>query len=377
MLDLKKLINQFVSEKDIMEYYYGQPLVENKPIYHNITRADRKGSCYFFHGNNGKYFLNDVAQRKCYDVYDVVQQIKRCSYADCLAIIANDMGLLGDTKSLKARKEEVVINRNNLFYPSFKFLKRNYDANDIAYWSKIGIRKHTLDKFETYPVQEIYFKKSHEVTYSLIYRYDGNNSSICYATPLNNRVKFYKPMKRHKIDKWLGNTNDHCIYGLKQLDVNKSDVVFITASNKSVMCLDQMGYSAIAPMSESAPLPDHVISLLQDAKSKGKLIVYLNDTDLTGLKTGTNFAIKNGFSSVWLPKIEGTTMKDLPEYCEYFGFNNAKLIIQELINLIDKDEYRSKREAQRSKEERNGRNTGSRPDDSASATSAIPARCNS
>jgi DNA primase len=128
----------------------------------------------------------------------------------------------------------------------------------------------------------------------------------------------------------MGNTGVDKVFGLEQLcsDSLFSEIL-IASGLKDLMCLNEMGFTAVAPMSESINLPQSVIETL---KLSDKRVIYLYDTDLAGLKCGVKYACLNGFEAIWLPKIQGQSFKDVADFVQFYGIDEVKELIKVMIN---------------------------------------------
>ena len=76
----------------------------------------------------------------------------------------------------------------------------------------------------------------------------------------------------NKLHKFITNANAYYMQGWKQLNRN-NDTLIITKALKDVMLLDKLGYSAIAPNSESYNIPDNIIKEI--TSSYKNIIVFI------------------------------------------------------------------------------------------------------
>lgn len=335
-MDKKALITTFYDEKTIMEYYYNCKITDNVAIYKNITRNDGKGTCNFFRKGN-RYYLRDHSQNETYGIYDVAMAFYGCDFADALDYIIRDFNIPTDytreiydkvAETKQRQYEDIEKERSNKV---FRYGLRSYNNFDKHYWQQFGIGLNTLNKYGVRPVESIELFRMSNQKFFEIYQYKKDYQSITYLMPVDGKLRFYTPNEVERKNKWKGNTSNQCVFGFSQLDLNSPLKEIIIASGlKDLMCLTELGFDAIAPMSEPTNLPQHVIDAL---KSSGKRIIYLYDTDLAGLKFGTHYACLNGFEAVWLPKQDKLNLKDVADFMQYFGKDKLKEII---INMLNK-----------------------------------------
>ena len=335
-MDKKALIATYYDEKTIMEYYYNCSIIDSVPNYKNITRNDGKGTCSFFRKGN-RYYLNDHSQSKMYGIYDVAMSVYNCDFATALDYIIRDMNIptnytreiydkVAETK--QRQYENIEREASN---KAFKYKLRSYNNYDKSYWQQFGITLNTLNKFGVRPVETIELFRMSNQKFFEIYQYKNDYQSITYLMPVDGKLRFYTPNEVERKNKWKGNTNNQCVFGFNQLNLSSSSKEIIIASGlKDLMCLTELGFDAIAPMSEPTNLPQHVINAL---KSSGKRIIYLYDTDLAGLKFGVHYACLNRFEAVWLPKQDKLNLKDVADFMQHFGKDKLKEII---INMLNK-----------------------------------------
>ena len=137
-----------------------------------------------------------------------------------------------------------------------------------------------------------------------------------------NGIKMYRPLCREKSNKWRQNISDTTIQGYAQLP-EKDSILIITKSLKDVMCLDEMGYCSIAPLSETTYLPETVITEL---KNRFKKIYVIMDNDKTGQKAAMHY-----FNTYQIPYLFIEKEKDVSDYIKKFGMTDLKKFFKILI----------------------------------------------
>nr|DAL12628.1 MAG TPA_asm: DNA primase [Caudoviricetes sp.] len=253
-----------VTEYDIYARYIGQFKIGF--IYNSPFREDKNPSFGIFRSRkSGKLLFKDHGNGECGDVIKFVELYTGLTnYNDILNRIVTDMSITNNTK-LKSIKQyeskDTVIG----------VVRQDWTDVDKQYWSQFGITKETLTKFNVSSIK--------------YYLCDGivkgiyKNENPMYAYKVYDHFKIYRPLA-DKYTKWRNNLTLYDIQGYEQLP-KKGDLLIITKSLKDVMCLYEMGYTAISPSSESTFIPDKVLKQL---KCRFKNIIVIYDRDKAGCK---------------------------------------------------------------------------------------------
>lgn len=331
MIRLDELLSK-VTQKEIMEFYWGERLVDNKPIYKNPYRPDRKGTCYF-KWYNGNYRLIDHAREGIhtkvfsFNAFDYVMREYNCGFSECLIRINNDMqlGITASDKSYKIYNKPKLVKQVVNNKVSYKVVTRDYVDSDYAYWNRFGISKRTLRDFKVMPVYTYHSNSEQATKFKLGYTYNVNDP--CYVYCFSNSVKLYRPY-RDDNKKWKSNTTKHDIYGLDLLPVRGS-VLFIASGCKDAMCLYEMGFDVIAPQSENTEISIDLINKLK--KSFGR-VIYLYDNDETGIRFSNLYAVSNQCEAITLTCSNKPELKDVAELVECYGLDYVSDMITDLVN---------------------------------------------
>ena len=322
-----------VTEKDIMEHYYNERIIDKKPIYRNLMRNDTKGTCYF-NWYNGTYYLIDRARgmNANFDCYDLVKYLYNCDYATCLRHINFDLGLGLEDKEIssnpgrktKRKKYKKVYYKKKINY---QIRARKWNRYDVQYWEQFGITIDTLIKYNVVPVKS--YKDDVGASFKFKIRYKYTESDPCYAFVFDGkksiRVKLYRPFSSD--NKWKSNTSVGDIFGLKNLNdiTDHTAPLYIVSGLKDLMCMSEMGFYAIAPQSESTTID---INIIRNLRKNFKKIIILYDNDDTGVRMSLEHS--NLYSSAYkiLPKMNG--LKDIAEFVQYYNKDYTKDLINQL-----------------------------------------------
>jgi len=321
----KDAILNRVSEESIFRHYLGFDFKVNTP-YHSPLREDKNPSFALYYTRDNKIRFKDFngEQGTC---FDLVMQLYKLSFIDTLKFINRDMGLnIGKVKFNEAVKKiekytpEILPKRERLI----QFKPQKWTVTDKKYWSKYGITRKVLEKYDVFSSKYIFLDKE------LILTYIDNNP--IYAYKFGKHVKVYRPFADKNGFKWMSNVDKDDLQGLDQLDPNLSSTLIITKSLKDVMCLNVLGYQAVAPQSENTRTQFELIEKV--AQNFSNIIIFF-DNDEAG-QAGAELLrdrLKNLNHSVLNIIIQDNTTKDISDYIAKYGLECASNLIKILTNV--------------------------------------------
>lgn len=295
-----------VTEYDIYARYIGQFRIGF--IYNSPFRKDKNPSFGIFQSKKtGRLLFKDHGNGECGDVIKFVSLYTGLTnYNDILQRIISDMNITNKTK-LKATKiskpHETVIG----------VVRQDFTEVDKQYWSQFGITLETLDKFN---VNSIKYYLCDGVVKG-IYK----DTNPMYSYKVYDRFKIYRPLG-DKYTKWRNNLTEIDIQGYEQLPEN-GNLLIITKSMKDVMCLYEMGYTAISPSSESTFIPQQCLNIL---KKRFKHIVIIYDRDKAGFQNVRKIINKYKLDFLFVNK--KFKSKDISDAVK----NNSFFIIKQWLN---------------------------------------------
>lgn len=299
-----------VTEYDIYAHYLGQFKVGM--IYNSPFRKDKNPSFGIFYSKRTKQLLfKDHGTGDCGNVIKFVSLYTGITnYNDILLDIVNKLKITSDTKLVSSKQyiasTETVIG----------VVRQDFTAEDINYWSQFNICINTLKKFN---VNSIKYYLCNGIVKGI---YKKENPM--YAYKVYNNFKIYRPLA-DKYTKWRNNLGQYDIQGFKQLP-KTDNLLIITKSLKDVMCLYEMGISAISPASESTFIPDDV---LDNLKKRFKHILICFDRDIAGIKYLRRISLKTGLKPLLVHK--KWKSKDISDAIKLNGFENIKNWLYETI----------------------------------------------
>lgn len=299
-----------VTEYDIYAHYLGQFKVGM--IYNSPFRKDKNPSFGIFYSKRTKQLLfKDHGTGDCGNVIKFVSLYTGITnYNDILLDIVDKLKITSDTKLVSSKQyiasTETVIG----------VVRQDFTAEDINYWSQFNICIDTLKKFN---VNSIKYYLCNGIVKGI---YKKENPM--YAYKVYNNFKIYRPLA-DKYTKWRNNLGQYDIQGFKQLP-KTDNLLIITKSLKDVMCLYEMGISAISPASESTFIPDDV---LDNLKKRFKHILICFDRDTAGIKYLRKISLKTGLKPLLVHK--KWKAKDISDAIKSNGFENIKNWLYETI----------------------------------------------
>lgn len=292
-----------VTEYDIYSRYIGHFKIGL--IYNSPFRKDKNPSFGIFYSKkSGRLLFKDHGTGECGDVIKFVSLYTGITnYNDILNRIVKDLNITNNTV-LKASKEYKIPTETVI-----GVVRQDWTDIDKQYWSQFGITIDTLKKFN---VSSIKYYLCNGIV-KAIYK----DTNPMYAYKVYNHFKIYRPLA-DKYTKWRNNLTEIDIQGYEQLPEN-GNLLIITKSLKDVMCLYEMGYTAISPSSESTFIPDKVLKQL---KRRFKRILVCFDRDISGVKNMRKISLKTGLNGFLVHKKYKS--KDISDAVKNNGFEEIK-----------------------------------------------------
>lgn len=299
-----------VTEYDIYAKYIGQFKVGM--IYNSPFRKDKNPSFGIYYSKRTKQLLfKDHGTGECGNVVKFVSLFTgKTEYSDILSDIVDKLNITNSTKLVSSKQyipsTETVIG----------VVRQEFTDVDINYWKQFNISIDTLKKFNVNSIKYYLCNGIVKGTYK--------RENPMYAYKVYNNFKIYRPLA-DKYTKWRNNLTDYDIQGYEQLP-QKGDILFITKSMKDVMCLHEMGYPAVSPLSESTFLPSDV---LEQLKTRFKRIIVLFDRDEAGCKQSRKICQKTNLNALFVHK--KFKAKDISDAIKVNSFNEVKKWLDETI----------------------------------------------
>lgn len=252
-----------ISEYDIFRYYchnfknYGDKFCSE-------LREDRSPTCSIVPWK-GKVIYKDFGSGDSHDCFSYIQAKYGLTFSEAMRVIDTDFGL--GLQSGTVIKSQIAITYGTQDVIERRPTKiekkaRQWNVEDKNFWSQFHIPKHLLTKFGVQPIDYFWINEARYRCHSLSYVYN-----------INGRYKVYRPFETE--GKWYSNTSKDDIQGWRQLKDN-GDIVILASSLKDVMCLNVLGYEAIALQSEMQ-MPS--TELIKQLSERFTVVAVLYDND--------------------------------------------------------------------------------------------------
>ena len=308
-LTIKYILSK-VSEEEIFEKY-GTKVQAG--MFRSTLRKDRHPTCRFYRNKNNRLILHDFSGNFNGDCFEMVMLKLRCNFPDALYDIACKFGIMSGEPRHPAASS-IIIGPKTLC--EIRIKSGNWDRQHYQYWLDYGIKMPTLSKFDVVPVERCWlngyifynrdFTKKNEVVFA--YRFGGLDYKVYFPNRDRTKVRFL-------------HNNPDILQGYDQLP-DTGEVVVITKAMKDVMCLNEFGIPAIAPMGETTVVSDGV---LMDLFERFDKVYALYDRDRTGKIALLNLRARK-VKPLLMPK--GTT-KDFSDMCK-LDFAKATELVNDL-----------------------------------------------
>lgn len=313
-----KEIIQCVEESTISRLFLH---MEYGKKYKSLFREDPNPSAGLYYSRNGRLRYNDYIQNL--SIPSAIMKLNNWDYDQLIKELYEEFKV--ETSSIIARSKTTYKGDLDQFIKSqiatvIQIKRREFNNNDLKFWSQFGISKETLELFNVFAISHFWIngKLINSAEYSYCYDFYWEDNVF--------RRKIYQPFDKFK---WFSNGGKVC-----QGEVNMpnfGDVLIITKSLKDVMTFHEMKYISVAPPSESTFLPEEYFMKQKDRFAR-IILWYDNDFDKefnTGLIKSTEFSEKYGIQNIYIPsKYE---VKDISDFIYKYGILETELIIKQLL----------------------------------------------
>jgi 5S rRNA maturation endonuclease (ribonuclease M5) len=305
-MSLKDLLSM-LDDESIYTYYLGK-IKLGKLIHSPLRNNDKNPSFAIFRGKEGGLFFKDhgsgdggnsIKFVKLYNHITTQQELER----ELLRIVRKmnpNSGNVIRTYSYSVDSGPTDIG----------IVRQPFTEVDKKYWKQFHISLETLKKFQVFSIKYFLCNRVVRGTYK--------ETNPMYAYKVYDRFKIYRPLAS-KYTKWRTNLTNEYVQGLAESPKDGGNLLIITKSLKDVMCLYEMGYSAIAASSETTFIPDNILS---DLKRKWKNVVILYDRDQTGMFEARKYSKKYNIDTFFVHKKFNS--KDISDAVKNNNFTDVK-----------------------------------------------------
>lgn len=370
----KDYILSKVSQEAIFAFYTGldieviEECIEKGTLISSPFRVDNHPSFGFRYNNKGKlkakdfagYFHGDCFDAAAYVISEVYNQEidinDKRAFIGVLKHIAYSFRNIIYGKDVDYRVSEYVragLNKIKNKKAIIEFTVRDWNKDDINYWSNFGITISSLNTNFVYPVEEYYINKKINPLPKYIWRRD---KEPCYAYILGRdsngiyNVKLYFPNRPHGNVRFI--TNSSCLEGLIGLELDNYDYIIITKSTKdriAIQCyletanLDAILYGGASRLhiglvnipSENYRLNQNEYNYLR-SKCPNGTIISLMDNDIAGCREAIWLRDTWHIVPFIIPKEYGA--KDFAELREQYNIETINMLVNEMYKDINNEQ---------------------------------------
>lgn len=315
-----KNLYKYVNDYDIFRFYCpGFEDVGKK--FKSPFRSERKPSAVIYATSSGNLRFNDFVLPTM-DSIEFVSYYFSLSFVEALKKIALDFkvsGLFvvdwGDTPLSTINPVRYNKTIQHATDTIIQIRYRKWQQYDIDYWNSFGISLETLKLFNVFPIDYFWINdnriKAEKYAYSYNYYWEDN----IY------RRKIYQPFSENL--KWVSN-GGKIVQGEGVLP-KKGNLLIITKGLKDVMCLYEMGYTAIAPTTEKT-LPSKLY--IDKQKERFKKIILFLDNDDTGIQMSKKHSLDTNIPYILIP--QEYECKDISDFVKKYSLKEGIELVKNL-----------------------------------------------
>lgn len=250
-----------ISEYDIFRHYcpnFKQPGIK----FCSDLREDKKPGVSIVDWKGTLLYKDFAFEEHTFNCFGYVMHKYNLEFVGALQIISKDFGLGLSSSDIVPTAKKYAYQKEQLRRTVIRIKSRHWSSEDAAYWSQFCISKDLLIRFDVHPIEYFWINET---------RFHPH--SISYAFRFHSGYKIYSPHEEE--NKWYSNVSKSVVQGYSQL-VSSGETVFLTSSLKDVMCLEVLGYPAVALQSEMQ-MPSQ--TFIQKIKERFKEVIVLYDND--------------------------------------------------------------------------------------------------
>lgn len=303
-----------ISDAMIMAYYHGEFKIGD--VYHSKFRKDKKASCGFYISSSGKLIYNDMSTREKLDCFAFVQKLYNCDFKTSINRIAQDFGLISDTKSATAERvmeQMKSFDRRHKKRTKIHFVAGKWTNKNLAFWNDYHINKDELVIEDVFPIKKLYINeqfipnKTESQRYALTLMHKGEMLTKVYSPDGDDTLK------------WVSSIPLDVPFGMDKLKF-QSDFSLTTKAVKDMIIAKKFLTDVIASQNET-------LSAMSE-KTRNSLFFNFDrnyvcwDNDSTGYE-GMDEMEQEGFVSARLDEslLELHGIKDLSDMSKYMGLH--------------------------------------------------------
>lgn len=313
-MSLKDLLDK-VDDYTIYSYYLG-PFKPGKLMNSPLRSDDKMPSFAIFSTKDGALLFKDHGTGVAGNALKFIKLYKGIQTREEL-----EKELLRIVRRFNPTSSVTTVTRSYTPHENtdIGIVRQPFTEVDKRYWKQFHISIDTLKKFNVFSIKYFLCNRVVRGTYK--------ETSPMYAYKVYDKFKIYRPLAS-KYTKWRTNLTNRHVQGLAELPYEGGDLLVITKSLKDVMCLYEMGISAIAASSETTFIPDDI---LRSLRRKWKRVVILYDRDATGMMKARDYSKQYKLDAIFVHK--KFKSKDISDAVKNNNFNTVKEWLYKTLNI--------------------------------------------
>ena len=311
----KEFIEQNISDEELFQKYLGLSSINPKAFIRSPFARDTNPSLRLSI-KDGKIFFKCFSSGQGGDIYKLLQALYNVHFTEAIEMIARDFNLIDKAKNTVFKRIKPVFSLQDSKPADIKVVLKDYSQEDLNYWAQYYITKEDLIKYDIQPCAEVYLNGNFHKAWS--------KKSPIFRYLNNGKYKIYEPLAINKARKWLCTTGKDSIFNLENLDLSKF-ILIITSSLKDAICLNKIGYNAIAGNSETTLFSKAIMDQLS---KKFQVLVNMNSDD-PGIKAAERYTELYNTKSIFIPFELG--LKDPSDCVKAKGLEFTNNVFDELV----------------------------------------------
>lgn len=314
-----KEVIQYVEESTIARLFLH---MEYGKKYKSLFREDPTPSAGLYYSKNGRLRYNDYMQNL--SIPSTIMKLNNWDYGQLTKELYKTFGVENSSIIIRSKvvyNGEIDQYKKSQSSTKIQIRRRDFTDNDLKFWAQFGISRETLNLYSVFSISHFWINGRLINGLEYCYSYDFYFEDSIF------RRKIYQPYSSKY--KWFSNGGKVC-----QGEINmpeSGDLLIVTKSLKDVMTLHELGYTAVAPPSESTFLPEEYF-LKQKERFNRIVIWYDNDFDKesnSGQIKGVLFSKQYQIENVFIPS--EYKVKDISDFVKKYGKEESIKLIKKII----------------------------------------------
>jgi 5S rRNA maturation endonuclease (ribonuclease M5) len=263
--------------------------------YKSPFREDKFAGCRFEERGDGIILFIDFGSTRGkthFNCFGLLMEIHGVTLEQAIRMVIDKFGLSSD-KSFYKRPVEFAYNTgvNKSLYKNrdevrqslvkITYRRKEFNKQDIFYWSKFLIRKEDLVEDAVFPASYIYINNGYKQK-----KYGFAPKGLCYVMDFTDAVKVYQPLSKEY--KWLSSCNENHIGNIDNLPETGDKLVICKAYKDHRIMRNLTGKNTYIWLQNEGSIPS--TDILINLTERFKEIVIFYDNDMKGIESSGKLA---------------------------------------------------------------------------------------